>query len=240
MKIDDRRLFTYPVLAAGRDDYKTCNFSAEMKISSDDANNFVLEINFSTDCAEINRLIEGGEAKYLLHIECPATLYRKIFTSSLGKLSAAISLNSIREKLYWQKFFADKSYLRFEDNYHECKENDNYNLLQSNMAQQTLRAVDFAFKSFFATVGKIKGVRPPHYRKKGGLYTLTITGNSISIRDGFLTVPQSRLYSSLLNNHRIKIRVPERLSGKTIHEVKIIPLYKGRAFKIAYCYEVDE
>ena len=139
-----------------------------------------------------------------------------------------------------QKFFADKSYLRFEDNYHECKENDNYNLLQSNMAQQTLRAVDFAFKSFFATVGKIKGVRPPHYRKKGGLYTLTITGNSISIRDGFLTVPQSRLYSSLLNNHRIKIRVPERLSGKTIHEVKIIPLYKGRAFKIAYCYEVDE
>ena len=138
-----------------------------------------------------------------------------------------------------QKFFADKTFLRFESNYHECKDNDNYKLLQSNMAQQTLRAVDFAFKSFFATVGKVKGVRPPHYRKKGGLFTLTITGNSISIRDGFLTLPQSRTYTSVLNNHRIKIRVPERLIGKKIKEVKIIPLYNGRAFKIAYCYEVD-
>ena len=48
-----------------------------------------------------------------------------------------------------QQFFKDKTYLRFEANYHECKDNDNYKLLQSNMAQQTLRAVDFAFKSFY-------------------------------------------------------------------------------------------
>ena len=139
-----------------------------------------------------------------------------------------------------QQFFADKTYLRFEANYHECKDNDNYKLLQSNMAQQTLRAVDFAFKSFFGSVGKVKNARPPHYRKKGGLYNLIITGNSISIRDGYLTVPQSRTYSSVLNSHRIRIKVPERLQGKKIKEVKIIPLYKGRAFKIAYCYEVDE
>ena len=44
----------------------------------------------------------------------------------------------------------------------------------------------------------------------------------------------------MLNSHRIRIKVPERLQGKKIKEVKIIPLYKGRAFKIAYCYEVDE
>ena len=139
-----------------------------------------------------------------------------------------------------QQFFKDKTYLRFENNYHECKDNDNYKLLQSNMAQQTLRAVDFAFKSFFGSVGKVKSARPPRYRKKGGLFNLIITGNSISIRDGFLTVPQSRTYTSVLNNHRIKIKVTERLIGKNIKEVKIIPLYKGRAFKIAYCYEVDE
>ena len=139
-----------------------------------------------------------------------------------------------------QQFFKDKTYLRFECNYRECKENDNYKLLQSNMAQQTLRAVDFAFKSFFGSVGKVKSARPPRYRKKGGLYNLIITGNSISIRDEYLTVPQSRTYKSVLNNHRIKIKVPERLIGKNIKEVKIIPLYKGRAFKIAYCYEVAE
>ena len=55
-----------------------------------------------------------------------------------------------------QKFFADKTYLRFENNYHECKDNDNYKLLQSNMAQQTLRAVDFAFKSFFDNPMRIR------------------------------------------------------------------------------------
>ena len=43
-----------------------------------------------------------------------------------------------------------------------------------------------------------------------------------------------------MNNHRIRIKVPERLQDKKIREVKIIPLYKGRAFKIAYCYDVDE
>ena len=91
-----------------------------------------------------------------------------------------------------QKFFEDKTYLRFESNYHECKDND------------------------------------------------TITGNSISICDGFLTVPQSRTYTNVLNNHRIKIRVPDRLLDKNIKEVKIIPLYNGHAFKVAYCYEVDE
>ena len=139
-----------------------------------------------------------------------------------------------------QQFFKDKTYLRFESNYHECKGNDNYRLLQSNMAQQTLRAVDFAFKSFFGSLGKVKTARPPHYRKKGGLYNLIITGNSIIIRDGYLTIPQSRTYSSVLNNKRIRIKVPERLLDKKIKEVKIIPLYKGRAFKIAYCYVVDE
>ena len=139
-----------------------------------------------------------------------------------------------------QQFFADKTYLRFESNYHACKDNDNYKLLQSNMAQQTLRAVDFAFKSFFATVGKVKSARPPRYRKKGGLFTLIITGNSISIQNGYLTIPQSRTYTNVLNSHRIRIKVPERLNDKKIREVKIIPLYKGRAFKIAYCYEVDE
>lgn len=137
-----------------------------------------------------------------------------------------------------QQFFKDKTYLRFEGNYHECKDNDNYKLLQSNMAQQTLRAVDFAFKSFFGSVGKVKGARPPHYRKKGGLFTLIITGANVIIHDGYLTIPISRTYSRVLNDHKIRIRVPDRLIGKKIKEVKIIPLYKGRAFKIAYCYEV--
>ena len=136
-----------------------------------------------------------------------------------------------------QKFFKDKIYLTYFSNCPLCKDNENYKLLQAKVANQTLRAV---FKSFFGSIGKVKTARPPRYRKKGGLFTLIIPEQSIMIRDGYLTVPQSRTYSSVLNNHRIRIKVPERLQGKKIREVKIIPLYKGRAFKIAYCYEVDE
>lgn len=138
-----------------------------------------------------------------------------------------------------QRFFTDKTYLTYFDNCRECKDKENYRLLQAQIAQQTLRAVDFDFKSFFGSIGKIKTTRLPCYRKKDGLHTLTITGNSITIHDGYLTVPKSRTYTSVLNNHRIKIKVPERLISKRICEVKIIPLYKSRAFKIAYRYEID-
>ena len=139
-----------------------------------------------------------------------------------------------------QKFFSDKTFLSFNKNYHDCKDNENYKLLQSNMAQQTLRDVDDAFKSFFGSLKSSKKSRPPKYRDKGGLYQITITGNSISIRDGFLTIPASRTYKNILNDHKIKIKIPERLQDKKIKEVKIIPCYRGKFFKIAYCYEIEE
>ena len=139
-----------------------------------------------------------------------------------------------------QKFFSDKTFLSFNKNYHDCKDNENYKLLQSNMAQQTLRDVDDAFKSFFGSLKSSKKSRLPKYRDKGGLYQITITGNSISIRDGFLTIPASRTYKNILNDHKIKIKIPERLQDKKIKEVKIIPCYRGKFFKIAYCYEIEE
>ena len=108
------------------------------------------------------------------------------------------------------------------------------------MAQQVLRDVDDAFKSFFGSVGKVKTARPPKYRKKGGLYQLTISGNSINVKDGYLTIPASRTYSNILNDHKIKIKFPERLVGKKIKEVKIIPCNGGKYFKIAYCFEIKE
>ena len=139
-----------------------------------------------------------------------------------------------------QKFFQDKTFLKYAKNEPQCKNNENYKLLQANMAQQVLRDVDDAFKSFFGSVGKVKTARPPKYRKKGGLYQLTISGNSINVKDGYLTIPASRTYSNILNDHKIKIKFPERLVGKKIKEVKIIPCNGGKYFKIAYCFEIKE
>ena len=116
--------------------------------------------------------------------------------------------------------------------------------MQSNCAQQTLRVADQAFKSFFALLklaneGKYdyKKIKMPKYRQKGGLFNYIIQGNSISIRDGYLAIPLSREYMALRGKEKIKIKVPERLIDKKICEVKIIPKYNGKYFKIAYCYE---
>ena len=132
--------------------------------------------------------------------------------------------------------------MSYTKNEPQCKVHETYKLLQANSAQQTLRDIDDDFKSFFGLLKspKVKKARLPKYREKGGLYTLTISGNSINVKDGCLILPSSRTYSKILNDHKIKIKFPERLVGKKINEVKIIPQYNGRYFKIAYCYEVDE
>ena len=65
-------------------------------------------------------------------------------------------------------------------------------------------------------VRKWKKARLPKYREKGGLYTLTISGNSINVKDGYLILPASRTYLKVLNDHKIKIRSPDRLVGKKI------------------------
>lgn len=99
MKLDNRRLYTYPVLADGRDDYKTCKFIADVAPSFDAANNLRLEIFCQTDCAEINRLIASGDAEYLLHVECPSTIYREVTARSVENFSCTIPLDCVKKEV---------------------------------------------------------------------------------------------------------------------------------------------
>jgi putative transposase len=83
-----------------------------------------------------------------------------------------VGLYSIR-----QHYFNEKQFLQYESNYHECKTNENYGLLQAGISQQILRAVDRSFKSFFNRIKMAKtgdyrfqDIKMPHYRKKGGMF----------------------------------------------------------------------
>ena len=144
-----------------------------------------------------------------------------------------------------QHYFRTGEYLRYEKNYHVCKGNENYKMLQVNVSQYVLKRVDYAFKSFFAlrklaAAGKYDPakVRIPHYRQKGGLYSLSIPveHGGCSIIDGVLCFPMSRAFLAAHNKHRIRISVPPQLADKRIKEVRIIPVANGRAFKIQYVY----
>lgn len=141
MKIEAHRLFTYPVLAEGRDDYKTCKFSAEMKPSVDAAGNLIFVVNLSTDCAEINRLLAGGDAEYLFHAECPTTIYRQAFTHSVGEFLCKISLSSVKEKIYRAAFIV----LRRDIKNFFCRDwNDDFNGLSFDLQKGSI----LAYKNF--------------------------------------------------------------------------------------------
>lgn len=142
-----------------------------------------------------------------------------------------------------QYYFQEKKFLKYEENYHVCKENENYGLLQAGVSQQILKVADRSFKSFFNLIKqarsgeyRFKDIKMPHYREKGDMFNLILSTNAINIRNGFLTVPMSRAFSKLHEGRQIRIPFPTRLEDKTIKEVRICPICNGRYFKIQYCY----
>ena len=142
-----------------------------------------------------------------------------------------------------QYYFEHKEFLNYEKNYHLAKTNENYKLLNSNMAQQILKKVDEAFKSFFGLVklakqGKYdyKAISIPKYLKKDGFYSLII--GQIRIDGNKFTIPYSNLYKK--THKPITITIPPVLLDKKIKQIEIIPKHHARFFEIQYKYEMPE
>ena len=53
-----------------------------------------------------------------------------------------------------QHYFDTHQFLRYEENYPICKENENYSLLQAGVAQQILKMADRSFRSFAESQGR--------------------------------------------------------------------------------------
>ena len=145
-----------------------------------------------------------------------------------------------------QHYFQEKLFLRYEANYHEMKYLENYKLLNSNMAQQTLKNVDQMFKSFFALIKLVKQgkynskhIKLPSYLPKNGYANLIIAQFSIK-DDGILTIPYSNTFKKKHEVKKIQIKVPLVLENKKIKEIQIIPKFNARFFEIQYTYEIQE
>lgn len=144
-----------------------------------------------------------------------------------------------------QHYLQEKQYLRYEANYYELKNCKNYKLLNSNMAQQTLKDVDTMFKSFFALIklakqGKynFKHIKMPNYLPKNGYANLII--GQIRIKDdSILTIPYSYIFKKKYET-KIQIKIPKVLKDKKIKEIQIIPKFNARFFEILYIYEIQE
>ena len=153
--------------------------------------------------------------------------------------------NLTNEALYInrQYFFAEGKYLGYQSTYAELKSSPNYRILNSNMAQQTLRAIDGMFQAFIALLKLVKqkrydsrAVRLPNYLPKDGYAPLMI--QQFKIKDRLLTLPYSRQFDK--EHPKITIKVPPILDGKKIKFIKIIPIRNAKFFEIQYTYEVAE
>ena len=147
-----------------------------------------------------------------------------------------IALYSVR-----QHYFKTKEYLSYNSNYHLLKDNEVYKLLGAKTSQNTMKQVDFAFKSFFALLKKKNSgnysskVKIPKYLDKEGYYPLIF--DKFSISKGYFKVYMSKEFEDLYGS--IKIKVPSNLDVKNIKYIKIIPIYDCQYFEVQYTYLVE-
>ena len=145
-----------------------------------------------------------------------------------------------------QYFFNNNNYLNYGKNYHVCKTSNNYKMLLTDIAQQTLRLVERNFKSFFALL-KLKSagkysekVRPPKYkREEYGM--ITVCGRSARIKDGYvlvgLTTEFKKIHQPAATTMRFKL--PKNITATKLQELRIIPNFDGKEFDIEFVYKKD-
>lgn len=161
-----------------------------------------------------------------------------LILSRMSKNIFNVALYNVR-----QHFFDEKKYLCYEENYHLCKLNDNYKLLNANSAQQIIKVVDRSFKSFFELLKMAKSgayqysqINIPHYLKKDSCFSLIFS--EFNIKNGIFTVPMSVAFKR--ERGKVEINVPSNLNDKKIKEVRIIPKNNARFFEVQYVYEIEE
>ena len=158
-----------------------------------------------------------------------------------------------------QYFFVERKHLKYESNYHICKTNENYQLLNTDIGQQTLKVVDRTFNSFLDLL-EIKNksqyqakINLPHYLPKEGYFPLLIPGGiatrtdrktkvktkypRIAVRNGKFRIPMSNEFKKTYGE--VWIDFPARIEIDKLKEIRIHPKYDGRFFEVEFISEVE-
>ncbi len=190
-------------------------------------------------------LVKGGEIKKMyLTVKQQLKHLSKDEYKILRELCRA-SKNLMNEAIYInrQYFFREGKYLGYEKTYAILKASENYRILNSNMAQQSMKIVDGMFASFIALLRLVKkkqydsrAVKIPHYLPKDGYAPLIV--QQFTIRNQIFTLPYSKQYGA--EHSKLTVKVPPILEGKKVKYIRIIPKNNARFFEIQYVYEAIE
>ena len=130
----------------------------------------------------------------------------------------------------------------------ELKDEVNYQLLYSQVAQQTLKSVVEAYKSFAQLLPMWRKGELPHmkaqpkapsYRKKGGLFQLTYPAQALTfyIDSPFVRVSLGTKLATLEGIKELFLPCPGNIKPSQIKELTIIP--RNGQFYAAYSYEKE-
>jgi len=133
-------------------------------------------------------------------------------------------------------------------NYTYSKTNENYLLLHSDPAQQTLQNIDTAYRSYFKLFEMYKAgnlaFRPglPKYLPKDGRYSLTYPRAHLKMKNGYVFLGISRAFKKQhgLNGKELKFKIPAQIHPNQIRVVRVVPICNGKTYKIEFVYEVSK
>jgi len=144
-----------------------------------------------------------------------------------------------------QYYFQNGKYLPYEKAYYIVKDNENFKLLPTHVAQQTMKVVDRNMKSFFRLLKeRRKGNynRPiglPKYLPKDEFFVCIFPNSMFKVINDKIRLSLGRNFAKEFGVRFLEFKLPPTVVGKKIKEVRILPRCKGLWFEIEYVYEVD-
>jgi len=142
-----------------------------------------------------------------------------------------------------QHYFQNGKYFPYEKAYHLVKDNENFKLLPTHVAQQTMKVVDRNMKSFFRLLKeRQKGNynRPiglPKYLPKDEFFVCIFPNSMFKVINDKIRLSLGRNFAKKFGVKYLEFKLPPTVKGKKIKEVRIVPRCKGLWFEIEYVYE---
>ena len=129
-------------------------------------------------------------------------------------------------------------------NYARTRPNENYSLLHSDAAQQTIKSVEEAYHSFFELIKKYNRgelsdcPHPPHYLDKDGRYQLAFPAAHLRMKNGYVTIGVSHQFRRQygVTKNELTFKIPPQIRRYKITEVTILPINNGMTYKIKFSY----
>jgi len=140
-----------------------------------------------------------------------------------------------------------EKHLKYKDAYHIVKSNENYKLLLSSCAQQTMKIVDRSYNGFFGLlkIDQNITVNPPKFLPKNGKFACVFPQTGFRIKGKKLLIGLSKTFRKV---HQILAKdlefiIPRNLrsvDSRQIKEIRIIPRLSGKYYDIEYIYKIKK